>query len=233
MGINGWFERFKRQRNEKKKEKLRQQFSFLIEEYKTCQEDSVREMLKKQEDIMSSNILNLEQKTRDLFCEIDNTFKMRINEMRNDLHVNKSEISVLIDEISRKIEDIDAENLKNYEDTRNTFDKIVSSFERKLSKSTKEINNTFDTGCSKIQAVISQSQNELNSDYRDIKTVLQNIGTQLELIQKNVREVTDSTKTIIDDKATGIILSIDEVKTLIKVVAVNNLLEEIEYKPQK
>lgn len=197
MRKENWIERVKRQRNEKKIAKLRAQFNFLIEEYR----DSVK--------------------------EISNIFEMRINVLGSDLRTGKSSVEELLSEISRKIDEINAENINSYENMKNTFSEIVTSSDKKMSHSAEDIKGTLDKKCSKIQEAICQSQIKTDSEYQDIIKVLQNIGSQLELIQGSVNGVSNTAKTIVDEKTAEIVLSIDEVKTLMKVVAVNNLLEEI------
>jgi len=197
MEKENWIERVKRRRNEKKIAKLRTQFGFLIKEYN----DSVK--------------------------EISNIFEMRINALGSDLHTGKSSVEELLSEISRKIDEINTENINAYENMKNTFSEIVTSGNEKMSHSAEDIKSTFDKKCSKIQETISQSQIKTDREYQDIIKVLQNISSQLELVQGSINGVSDTTKTIVDEKTASIVLSIDEVKTLMKVVAVNNLLDEI------
>ena len=169
MKKEGWIERFIRKRNEKKIAKLRMQFDFLIKEYN----DSVK--------------------------GISNMLETRFNALESGLDANKSSVEELLIEISRQIDEINAENVKTYENMKDTFSERFS-----------------------------QSQTKTESEHQDIIKVLQNIGVQLDLIQRNVNGVPDTTRTIVDEKNAAIVLGIDEVKTLMKVVAVNNLLEEIE-----
>ena len=198
MGKENWIERFKRRRQEKKIAKLRIQFGFILEEY----HKSIK--------------------------EIENRLEMSFITLESNLKENKSSIEELLIEISKKMDEITVENTKSYENVKETFSEMISLNNEKISQSTEYIGNVVDKECLLIQEVISQIKDKTENEYQDIIRVLQNIGDQLEMIQRKINGLPDTTGAIIDEKVTTISLSIDEIKTLMKVVAVNNLLEEID-----
>jgi len=198
MGKENWIERFKRRRQEKKIAKLRIQFGFILEEY----HKSIK--------------------------EIENRLEMSFITLESNLKENKSSIEELLIEISKKMDEITVENTKSYENVKETFSEMISLNNEKISQSTEYIGNVVDKKCLLIQEVISQIKDKTENEYQDIIRVLQNIGDQLEMIQRKINGLPDTTGAIIDEKVTTISLSIDEIKTLMKVVAVNNLLEEID-----
>lgn len=198
MGKENWIERFKRRRQEKKIAKLRIQFGFILEEY----HKSIK--------------------------EIENRLEMSFITLESNLKENKSSIEELLIEISKKMDEITVENTKSYENVKETFSEMISLNNEKISQSTEYIGNVVDKKCLLIQEVISQIKDKTENEYQDIIRVLQNIGDQLEMIQRKINGLPDTTAAIIDEKVTTISLSIDEIKTLMKVVAVNNLLEEID-----
>ena len=197
MGKENWIERFKRRRQEKKIAKLRIQFGFILEEY----HKSIK--------------------------EIENRLEMSFIALEGNLKENKSSIEELLIEILKKMDEITVENTKSYENVKETFSEMISLNNEKISQSTEYIGNVVDKKYLLIQEVISQIKDKTENEYQDIIRVLQNIGDQLEMIQRKINGLPDTTGAIIDEKATTISLSIDEIKTLMKVVAVNNLLEEI------
>ncbi len=198
MGKENWIERFKRRRQEKKIAKLRIQLGFILEEY----HKSIK--------------------------EIENRLEMSFITLESNLKENKSSIEELLIEISKKMDEITVENTKSYENVKETFSEMISLNNEKISQSTEYIGNVVDKKCLLIQEVISQIKDKTENEYQDIIRVLQNIGDQLEMIQRKINGLPDTTGAIIDEKVTTISLSIDEIKTLMKVVAVNNLLEEID-----
>ena len=198
MGKENWIERFKRRRQEKKIAKLRIQLGFILEEY----HKSIK--------------------------EIENRLEMSFITLESNLKENKSSIEELLIEISKKMDEITVENTKSYENVKETFSEMISLNNEKISQSTEYIGNVVDKKCLLIQEVISQIKDKTENEYQDIIRVLQNIGDQLEMIQRKINGLPDTTAAIIDEKVTTISLSIDEIKTLMKVVAVNNLLEEID-----
>lgn len=198
MGKENWIERFKRRRQEKKIAKLRIQFGFILEEY----HKSIK--------------------------EIENRLEMSFITLESNLKENKSSIEELLIEISKKMDEIAVENTKSYENVKETFSEMISLNNEKISQSTEYIGNVVDKKCLLIQEVISQIKDKTENEYQDIIRVLQNIGDQLEMIQRKINGLPNTTGAIIDEKVTTISLSIDEIKTLMKVVAVNNLLEEID-----
>lgn len=197
MRKENWIERFKRRRQEKKIAKLRTQFGFILEEY----HKSIK--------------------------EIENRLEMSFIALEGNLKENKSSIEELLIEILKKMDEITVENTKSYENMKETFSEMISLNNEKISQSTEYIGNVVDKKYLLIQEVISQIKDKTENEYQDIIRVLQNIGDQLEMIQRKINGLPDTTGSIIDEKATTISLSIDEIKTLMKVVAVNNLLEEI------
>ena len=197
MGKENWIERFKRRRQEKEIAKLRIQFGFILEEY----HKSIK--------------------------EIENRLEMSFIALEGNLKENKSSIEELLIEILKKMDEITVENTKSYENVKETFSEMISLNNEKISQSTEYIGNVVDKKYLLIQEVISQIKDKTENEYQDIIRVLQNIGDQLEMIQRKINGLPDTTGAIIDEKATTISLSIDEIKTLMKVVEVNNLLEEI------
>ena len=198
MEKENWIERLKRQRREKKTAKLRTQFSFLLEEY--------NKSMKK----------------------IDNILEMSFNALESKLNKNKSSIEELLIEISKKMDEINIENVRSYVHVKETISEMITLNNEKISKSAEYIGNVVNQRCLLIQEEVSHLQNKAENEYQDIVRAIQNIGNQLETIQRNINGLPDTTSAIIEEKATTISLSIDDIKTLMKVVAVNNLLEEIE-----
>lgn len=234
MGTENWFERYKRRRAEKKMKKLRQKFGFLIEEYKLGQEYTVSELKKHQEVVASSNTLRIEQKTGESAEAIEKLLETRVKEMlefqkgvKTDLLGDKDEVTNLLVEISKKIDEFNASDFQNQERITKALDGVISSTVEGLDKSAEKIETTLIDKFSLIQNSINQSQNRSADAYQGVKQVLQKINSQLEMMQKSAREIVDAAEVTIDERVNGIILSIEDLKTLMKVVAVNNLLDEI------
>lgn len=55
----------------------------------------------------------------------------------------------------------------------------------------------------------------------------QSIMSQVDSIRKDTQNSIDSGKAVLEDKTGGILMSVEEIKTLMKIVAVNNLVDEI------
>ena len=51
--------------------------------------------------------------------------------------------------------------------------------------------------------------------------------SQVDSIRKDTQNSIDSGKAVLEDKTVGILMSVEEIKTLMKIVAVNNLVDEI------
>lgn len=198
MEKENWIQRLKRRRREKKIAKLRIQFGFILEEYNK----SIK--------------------------EIDNILEMRFIALESILNENKSSIEELLIEISKKMDEITVENVKSYENIKEAFSETITLSNEKISQSAEYIGNAVDKKSLLIQEVISKLQNKAENEHQDIIKVFQSIGAQLEMMQRNINGLPNTTRAIIDEKTTTISLSIDEIKTLMKVVAVNNLLEEID-----
>lgn len=204
MATENWFESFKRRRAEKKIKKLRHQFSFLLEEFKLEKENIIDELKRHQESVARTSALFIEQKlsgseyvTKRLFEGRAGEILDFLQEWKTESDGNKKKLHNLSVEIAKKIDELKESNFKNQE--------RISS----------------------IQDSINQSKDKSKALYDDVKKILQNIELQLETIQKGARDIADTTERVIHEKTNGIMLNFEEIKTLMKVVAVNNLIEEI------
>lgn len=234
METENWFKRFKNRRTEKKREKIRQQFGFLIEEYKLEQKSIVSELKRFHESVANTYALQIEQKMEGSTEAIEKLLETRIDEMlglqeedRASVIANKQEINDLLVEITKKIENLTESGLQNQEKINKRFIEVLSSNKEGLDEAIEKIDIVLCDKFSSVQTSIDQSQRKSDDAYQDVKKVLQNIFCQLEFLQKGTRDIVDETEVMIDEKAHEIMLSVDEIKTLMKVIAVNNLLEEI------
>lgn len=230
MHAENWYEKLKRRRTEKKIEKFRQQFGFLIEEFKLDQKNSFNYLTEHQEKIANMNILSIEQKFSDSIAVMEILLESRINkmfellqELKTEFHEKENEINSLLVEILKKTDELKTFDFQTQESMKQSLDGILEFTDTRLTKTTEKIESVVNERMISIQNNIDQSQ--AKSD--DIKKVLQNINLQLDSVQKSSVDIVNATGIMFDEKASGIMLSIEEIKTLMKVVAVNNLLEEI------
>ena len=73
----------------------------------------------------------------------------------------------------------------------------------------------------------SNTQDKVEDGNDDIKKILQSIMSQVDSIRKDTQNSIDSGNAVLEDKTAGILMSVEEIKTLMKIVAVNNLIDEI------
>lgn len=234
MGTENWFARLKKRRTEKKIAKLRQQFGFLIEEYRFSQDNSVNEIKMYQERLISSCVQAVEQNAIDSVGAIEKKLNKQMNEVQEIIHEyktcymdDKHKFEELLNVIIRKISLLDNTNVDNHKKIEKLITEMISSTENSLVSTSEKIGISISDRAAVVQNSINEICGEMKQSNREVIKLLQGIDSQLELVQKNARGIVDTTEVMLDEKTRIITLCFDEIKTLMKIVAVNNLLDEI------
>ena len=129
-------------------------------------------------------------------------------------------------ELGKKIDAIsvlEQQYRENQEQSLNRIKDATCNLTRDLAKVTSMIDEKFST----VQRSISETQDKVEDGNDDIKKILQSIMSQVDSIRKDTQNSIDSGKAVLEDKTVGILMSVEEIKTLMKIVAVNNLVDEI------
>lgn len=185
MNSESWFGKLKKHREVKRMEKLKRDFSFLM-------------------DMIDSNYVQLIE----------------------EINRHESETGNIIFELGKKIDAISVSGQQYREKQEQSLSKIedaTCNIEKNLDKVTSIIYERF----SAVQSGISETQGKYEEGSDEVKKILQSIVGQVDSIRKETQSCIDSSNAVLEDKAAGILLSVEEVKTLMKIVAVNNLIDEI------
>lgn len=107
------------------------------------------------------------------------------------------------------------------------MDDGLLSLINKRDKSTEKIETQISENATIIQEAIKTISDNFTLTRQEYIRLLQEINSQLVSMQNDMTDASISNKIMLGEKCKYISLSIDEVKTLMKIVAVNNLLDEI------
>lgn len=168
MSSESWISRIRGNRKNRKVEKLRQKYEFLVDEICSSQDIIVTKVIEQE-----TQVLNI--KSEQLESRIINSLASLQSEQQNC----KNEIEILLNEVINKLE------------------------------------------------VTEESNRRIQEQFDEIHQVFNSILSKIETIQSNTYEVSQKCNAMVEDKCKSILLSIDEVKTLMKIVAVNNLVDEM------
>jgi len=185
MNSESCFGKLKKRREVKKKEKLKRDFSFMM-------------------DMIDSNYVQL------------------IEELKH----YESETGNSIFELGKKIEAISVSEQQYRENQEQSLNKIKDAT-CNLTKDLAKVTSIIDEKFSTVQSSISETQDKVEDGNDDIKKILQSIMSQVDSIRKDTQNSIDSGMAVLEDKTVGILMSVEEIKTLMKIVAVNNLVDEI------
>lgn len=185
MNSESWFSKLKKRREVKKTEKLKRDFSFMM-------------------DMIDSNYVQL------------------IEELKR----HESETGNSIFELGKKIDAISVSEQQYRENQEQCLNKIMDAT-CNLTRDLAKVTSIIDEKILTVQSSISETQDKVEDGNDDIKKLLQSIMSQVDSLRKDTQNSIDSGKAVLEDKTVGLLMSIEEIKTLMKIVAVNNLVDEI------
>lgn len=102
---------------------------------------------------------------------------------------------------------------------------------REFSFLTDMINLNYNRMVEEIQQCendIRESQEKLGDINDEVKIIIKTIMDQINIAQKETKSNIESGNAVLENKLAEILLNVEEEKALMKIVAVNNLIDEIE-----
>lgn len=234
MSLESWLSRIRENREIKRTEKLRKKYEFLINEIYTSQDRTVTKVIDQETEILNIKSGQLESRIMHSLASLETQLNDRsvsiiehTSSLQSEQQVSKNEIKVLLDAIIKKLETVEVSNRGFQEKSKELLEGCSTTIRDKIVKSEEKIISIMGEKSSCTQREIECVSASMGEQFDEIYRVLKSIISKIEAVQNNTNEVTEKCNEVVEDKSNNILLSIDEVKTLMKIVAVNNLLDEI------
>ena len=234
MGTESWLSRIQKNRELKRKAKLQKKFEFLIEELNMTQDRVITQVITQESEIISSKF---EELANSLIHSIDlvktdldersNNMVEQISAVKREHQIGLNETKLLFDTIFNKLEEIYVKNCSMQDKNTELLDSCSTNIGNRVAKCEERISSQISETSYCIQGQIECVQAKELEQNEDIQQILKSIVKKIEMVQNNTSQLSEECSSLVEDKSNSILLSIDEVKALMKIVAVNNLLNEI------
>ena len=234
MSSESWLSRIRKNREIRRVKKLRKKYEFLINELYTSQDRVVTkvigqetENLNLRSEQLESRIIHSINLLETNLSERSTNFNEHMLSLQNEQQISKNEIKVILDAIMKKLEEIETSNCDIQYKNKELLDGCSTNIGNRLIRSEERIISQISETSNCTQRRIECVQAGVGEQSEGIHRVLKSIISKIEAIQDNTFEQTKTCNAIVENKSNSILLSIDEVKSLMKIVAVNNLLDEM------
>lgn len=212
MNSDSWLAKFKERREKKRIEKLKREFAFVTDMINSEHNRVINEMQHHEIELIKAKTVELEDK---ITCSL-NMLVTHVEENTDRIITYLSEIKNVQYEDSNELRNILTEIIDKMDDTISA----VTSFSDKITSIVNEKMTSVQDGIGETQVKCVSASNE-------VKNLLQSISCQIDSIHKDTQESIELGNAKLVDQANGIVLSVDEIKTLMKIIAINNLVDEI------
>ena len=234
MGEESWLSRIKKNREIRRTERLQKRFEFLINEINNSQDRTVAQLIDQENNLLNKKSEQLENRIINSLDSLETQFSERsvgiiehMTLLKGEQQERKNEIMALLDVIMKKLEMVEESNQRFQENSKELVDEHFTIIREKIIKSEEKISSIVGENSSYVQKKIEHVQTSGGEQFDEIHRVLKSIISKIEVVQNNKNEMVEKYNEIVEDKSNSILLSIDEVKALMKIIAVNNLLDEV------
>lgn len=216
MNQDSWLSRMKLRRKQKQEMKMREKFSFLLEI-----NDSV-ETINNSIGELSSALQISNDKIQKL------TADLRTQNIRNQEATKE-----LLDLAISKVEKLDTSIAEARKQTEAIIeDKTdilleIKDAAGKLSNSIDELNSALQSSDDKIQESAADLKTQYISNQDETRALIRSVVDKLEKTDTCMADMQRQTESVIKNQADAVTFSIEEVKSLLQLLAVNDLLDEI------
>lgn len=167
----------------------------------------------------------MEKLMRD-FSFLLNMIDSKYVQLSEEMKRHESETISSIAGLEEKIDVFSISERQYHESQEQSLNKIqdaTCNIAKNLDKAIFVLNEGF----SVVQNDISEIQGRCEESNDEVRKILQTVVGQVDSIRKETRSCIESNNAVVENKTSDILSSVDEVKTLMKIVAVNNLIDEM------
>lgn len=138
----------------------------------------------------------------------------------------ENETTNILCELKRDIEDISLSEQQYKENAELSLNKIENTI-CDMAMHLDEVISVMKERFSFVQEGIKETQGKVEDGNKEVKKVIGEVVGQVDSMQKDTQKNIALENVLIKDKAAEILSNVEEVKELMKIVAVNNLIDEI------
>lgn len=153
---------------------------------------------------------------------MDSNYIQLIEQMQH----HENETANILCELKKNIEDIsvsERQYRENMEQVLNKIEDTICDMAMCSDKVTSIINERF----SLVQESIKETQDKMKDGNEEVKKVIGEVVEQVDSMRKDTQKNIALENVLIKDKTSEILSNIEDVKELMKIIAVNNLIDEI------
>lgn len=139
---------------------------------------------------------------------------------------HENETANILCELKKNIENLsvsERQYRENMEQVLNKIEGTIYDMAMRSDKVTSIINERF----SFVQEGIKETQGKVEDGNKEVKKVIGEVVGQVDSMQKDIQKNIALENVLVKEKAAEILSNVEEVKELMKIVAVNNLIDEI------
>lgn len=167
----------------------------------------------------------MEKLMRD-FSFLLNMIDSKYVQLSDEMKRHESETVSSIAELEEKIDAFSISERQYCESQEQSLNKIQDAA-CNIAKNLDKVISILNDGFSSVWNGISETQDKGKEGNDEVRKILQAVVGQVDSIRKETRNCIDSNNAIVENKTSDILSGVDEVKTLMKIVAVNNLIDEM------
>lgn len=234
MSLTNWISDRKKKRALERQERLQQDFAFLIKELRNNQEKEIKQLIDQEHEKWNLKAEELEQRVIDSIHSIEIRFveksadlSERISMLQREHQTDRDQWLSRLDSLMNKIAELDVSNQKLQENSRELFKEQWSEFRKSVVKNEEKLESQLSEQVSTFKNEMEELRKCMESQKDELLQLSESVGGGIREIQKNSTDIIEKQAETVKDHTDSILLSIDEIKALMKIIAVNNLLDEI------
>lgn len=235
MGFSDWISDIKEKRALKRREQLKKDFAFLTEELYESQDLTLRRLTEQEhelwttktqewEDRMTASVQSLETRLEEKSADLTGRFSV----LEQELRLNGNRMISMSESMTKKVEQWDSSNRELYEKFQLQLERQLSSLREDVINREEKIHAGWVETVSDLKKGIEEIRLHADAKNGELLKALRSMEDKIGTVETNMASMHQEQKDTAKEISRVILLSTEELKDLMKIIAVNNLLNGIE-----